>query len=624
MSVLLRLFLFLLLAAPWGALATAPSAAAFDAALAPLRPIWSLEIGPDTTARVEALAALLPPDDPRRALWVEVLRCENGDRDQADQLVALANRGLARAAALGEIEVQIRFHYCRAGLRELTASSQRAGLADYEAAIELAREHGLAEMEGLGLASRATSISVLGEQANALLGLLRAQQVFERAGLTERAESNLLDIGIAYRRMAQFDKADDYLRQSERFATRRGDERALYDILLQRGYLLYDRGDYAASLEPLRRTLTLETASSRYYAGTSRVALAASLIRLGEHAEALRLLTQATDDFAVINDASNINVMLHLRRGEALAGLGRHREAQADFAVVRRELASGDNLRYLVLLHQASAASLKASGQPAAALAEYERFMAASGELDRLTRNQQENLLRHQFDADRRDLENRRLRAEKALKDKQLAVALETRRWQAAALVMGGLLLIVFALLGVRQFRRARRLHMLAMTDALTGTANRRSLERSGQIAVDDARTRGLPVSVLTLDIDHFKPINDRHGHAVGDEVLRRVATVCQQALRQFDRLGRIGGEEFVAVLPRTPMLAAEPVAERLREAVQGLDLSNVAPELKVTVSIGVAEYRADDDDFSALLKRADAALYRAKADGRNRVEVEA
>ena len=620
----LRLFFLLLLAAPSLARAAPPSAAAFDAALAPLRPLGALEAGPEAMARVQALAALLPADDPRRALWVQVLRCENGDSDQADRLVALADAGLTQAAALGEAEAEVRFHYCRAGLRELTDSSPRAGLADYQAAIELARRNGLAELEGLGLGSHATSISVLGEQANALLELLRAQQVFERAGLSARAESNLLDIAIAYRRMGQFDKANDYLSQSEHFATRRGDQQALYDVLLQRGYLLYDRGEYAASLEPLRRTLKLSPASSRYYAGNTRVAMAASLIRLGEHAQALRLLTQAVADFAVINGASNINVMLYLRRGEALAGLGRHREAQADFAVVRRELASGDNLRYLVLLHEASAASLKASGQPAAALDEYEQYMAASRELDRLTRNQQENLLRHQFDADRRDLENRRLRTEQTLKDKQLAAALETRRWQAAALVMGGLLLVLLAVLGVRQFVRVRRLHMLAMTDALTGAANRRSLERSGQIAIADARARGLPVSALTLDIDHFKAINDRHGHAIGDEVLRRVAAVCQQALRQFDRLGRIGGEEFVAVLPRTPMLAAEPVAERLREAVQTLDLSAIAPELKVTVSIGVAEFRPDDGDFSALLKRADAALYRAKAGGRNRVEAEA
>ena len=126
---------------------------------------------------------------------------------------------------------------------------------------------------------------------------------------------------------------------------------------------------------PLRRTLELMGGTSRYYAGNSRLAIGASLVRMGRYSEGLRMLQQAGEDFANLSDDSNVNTILHLRHGEALAGLDRHAEAMGYFDQVRRELADGSNPRYQVLLHEARAASLKALGQPAAALAEYEQFM---------------------------------------------------------------------------------------------------------------------------------------------------------------------------------------------------------------------------------------------------------
>jgi diguanylate cyclase (GGDEF)-like protein len=132
------------------------------------------------------------------------------------------------------------------------------------------------------------------------------------------------------------------------------------------------------------------------------------------------------------------------------------------------------------------------------------------------------------------------------------------------------------------------------------------------------ART-GQPVAVLVVDIDHFKPINDTHGHLIGDEVLVAVATCLRRELRGHDGLGRFGGDEFVAILEQLAPAAAEQVGERLRSAVSSLQ---VADRLSITVSIGLAHGNADDTagDIQGLLERADAALYLAKSSGRNRL----
>jgi diguanylate cyclase (GGDEF)-like protein len=127
---------------------------------------------------------------------------------------------------------------------------------------------------------------------------------------------------------------------------------------------------------------------------------------------------------------------------------------------------------------------------------------------------------------------------------------------------------------------------------------------------------------LLALDLDRFKNINDRHGHAVGDGALRHLASLLRAAVREVDRVARYGGEEFVVLLPDVSLTDAQPLAERLREQVARQGHVEGTLALAFTVSIGVAEWRPGHDDLAQLLSRADAALYRAKQGGRDRVEV--
>jgi len=161
----------------------------------------------------------------------------------------------------------------------------------------------------------------------------------------------------------------------------------------------------------------------------------------------------------------------------------------------------------------------------------------------------------------------------------------------------------------------------MAITDALTGLYNRRYMETHVGTLVEQAAARGKPLTVLVLDIDYFKSINDSHGHDAGDDVLREFALRIRRSIRGIDLACRYGGEEFVVVMPETDLAVATMVAERLRRRVAGepFAIQQGSRGIEVTISIGIAAL-APGDNPASVLKRADQALYRAKRDGRNRV----
>jgi two-component system cell cycle response regulator len=161
----------------------------------------------------------------------------------------------------------------------------------------------------------------------------------------------------------------------------------------------------------------------------------------------------------------------------------------------------------------------------------------------------------------------------------------------------------------------------MAITDPLTGLYNRRYMESHLNSLLEQAVSRKKPLTVLVLDIDYFKAINDTHGHDAGDDVLREFSFRIKKSIRGIDLACRYGGEEFVVVMPETDLTVATMVAERLRRriATEPFPVQDGARALEVTISVGISAL-GKDDTAANILKRADAALYRAKRDGRNRV----
>jgi len=162
----------------------------------------------------------------------------------------------------------------------------------------------------------------------------------------------------------------------------------------------------------------------------------------------------------------------------------------------------------------------------------------------------------------------------------------------------------------------------MAITDQLTGLHNRRYMARHLDNLISSAQKSSKPLAFLIMDIDHFKAVNDSHGHDIGDEVLREFANRISANIRGIDLACRYGGEEFVVVMPDTDVEFAHTIAERLRKSVETtpIEISRAPDALNITISIGIAVSQGEGDNAEKLLHRADQALYRAKREGRNRV----
>lgn len=178
-----------------------------------------------------------------------------------------------------------------------------------------------------------------------------------------------------------------------------------------------------------------------------------------------------------------------------------------------------------------------------------------------------------------------------------------------------------FAFILMHKERADRVSYELATTDPLTGVYNRRTFKDLAEPNLSRSRRAHLPVSLLMLDLDHFKRTNDTFGHLAGDDVLKAFAELVRRCLRKEDLLARYGGEEFVVLLPGTSQFAASALAERIREQTAANPLDAAGHRVRVTVSVGVASEAGDTlPSLESMLARADEALYKAKAEGRNRV----
>lgn len=195
-------------------------------------------------------------------------------------------------------------------------------------------------------------------------------------------------------------------------------------------------------------------------------------------------------------------------------------------------------------------------------------------------------------------------------------------------LFFGGCIVLAVAMMSLQTAHDVRRIAVLeveTITDALTGLYNRRYLDSRLKEEVARAQRHGIPISVLLIDIDHFKQVNDQRGHPVGDAALAAMGALLAGAVRTEDVVARYGGEEIVVVAPSSAAPTAAVLAERLRRTVERTVLvpasgSANQDAVRLTVSIGVATLRGPTDDARQLTERADAALYEAKRAGRNRV----
>lgn len=190
---------------------------------------------------------------------------------------------------------------------------------------------------------------------------------------------------------------------------------------------------------------------------------------------------------------------------------------------------------------------------------------------------------------------------------------------QSQVFALSTALIALLVLLGLRQFYKKRRMHILSMTDELTKLPNRKHILTFLGDQAKFSYEEEQPISIILFEIDQFKTVNENYGHDGGDVALKTVANIGNQALRRGDRVGRIGGEKFLVVLPGTEHRSAMEIAERLRRSVEVTEFDKLLSGLHLTISLGVSEWKAGHESIDMLVKRADLALYEAGQSGRNR-----
>jgi diguanylate cyclase (GGDEF)-like protein len=252
-------------------------------------------------------------------------------------------------------------------------------------------------------------------------------------------------------------------------------------------------------------------------------------------------------------------------------------------------------------------------------IAEYVRRYVATNDADR---TKQAAALRARFETDREIERNVLLKRELDLSHEQSQRQAQQLRWNAMAAVSAFLVIALLIYFLVSNFRFRQQLVRLASQDGLTGLPNRRRTAELASTALEAANAAQTPLTIAIIDMDHFKFINDRCGHATGDYVLREFARLGRETLRATDVLGRWGGEEFLLVMPGATLDMAMATLERLRTLVFGIHLPPSGAGLRVSLSAGLAMHEKPVRSLDELIARADAALYVAKNEGRDLVRI--
>jgi diguanylate cyclase (GGDEF)-like protein len=535
------------------------------------------------------------------------------DTAAAEQQIASMEALLPQARRLG---LRAGVLTCKGQIAETVGNNQQAKVL-YQDAVSVASQTHDNEMLASALFARGYLMGLEGQYAAGLTDLKRSQVLYEQQHLPQHALTSVNGIAILYNRMGDFEQARHMYSQALKAQRASGLLREQAVTLHNLGRANENLKDWESARKAFQESLQInrEINYSRGEAYALR-GLAAVENGLGNPHAALDILQRA-ETLQKDSPDARLQAQIKLARGIAL-----HQLKQLPQSVSALE----DALQ--VFRQAASLSELHATyAELAAVYAEMGNWRAGYGFLnkagetaERQLRNQIDQrfaTLKVEFDTAAKEKENELLIRENEANQKALAQQDRVRKLQVVVIMLIVVLAMVLLFLALQQRRTSMRMRSLAMTDELTGVPNRRAV--LGILEPLLARNDKSPCSVLIIDIDHFKSINDQHGHAEGDEALKLVASRLRDTLGNAGFIGRMGGEEFIAILPDADCDRALQIAEELRSQVMNIDSLPWLAQHRITVSIGVSTTATDAPETrGSMLQRADAALYEAKRGGRN------
>jgi diguanylate cyclase (GGDEF)-like protein len=540
------------------------------------------------------------------------------DATAAEQQISIIEMLLPQARRMG---LRAGMLTCKGEIAETIGNNHQAREL-YEEAVNVASQAHDDEMLAGALFARGYLLGLEAQYAAGLADLKRSQALYDRAGLSQHALTSVNGIAILYNRMGDYEEARHMYNQALKAQRASGLLREQAVTLHNLGRANENLKDWEAARAAFQESLQIsrQIDYSRGEAYALR-GLAAVENGLGNPHNALDVLQRAETLQRDTPDA-RLQAQISLARGIALHQLKQLPQsvsALEDALQVFRQAAS---LSELHMTYMELATVYSEMGDWRAGFG----FLSKAGETaERQFRNQVDQrfaTLKVEFDTAAKEKENALLLRENEANEKALAQQDRASKLQAAVILLTVILAMVLLFLALHHRRTSMRMRTLAMTDELTGVANRRAV--LGILEPLLTRAEKSPCSLLIIDIDHFKSINDQHGHAEGDAALRLVAAKVRDTIDKSGFVGRMGGEEFIAILPDTNGETAVEAAERVRLGIMQIDSLGWLVDRRITVSVGVSTAYGAVESSSTVLQRADAALYEAKRGGRNCVRVTA
>ncbi|WP_166423613.1 diguanylate cyclase [Paraglaciecola sp. 20A4] len=475
----------------------------------------------------------------------------------------------------------------------------------------------IAEARGI----RGSILSYVGNFSAALEDLITAQDLYETLNLPYSANLNLSELANSYRRFGDAETALRYLRKLEQNYL---DKQLIYDANETKtliGFSLESLGRYEEALDAFRQIHQYWLKENNLTAAAdSSIDIANILISLNRLDDAQNALREAQKHVTPENDTSyshmNLNLAkLHYKLNDNEQALQYINKAQDAFNYSNNARGLSLSLDLKRQIYQA----LEKWPEAYIALTEFvENYLA----LDKQIISERNAEMQVRFNTDKIQTENDQLIQQEKVKEKQLHIMQRNDSLQIIIIILVAIILLIVSVYAYKQVMRKQVFRQLALTDELTNLSNRRDTYAHGEECLKAAKKNNQPFSIISFDADHFKLVNDSLGHEIGDKVLIQLASISKSMMRETDTVGRVGGEEFLILLPNIDKDKAIEIAQRLIDTIAQYDWSIISANLHQTVSAGVVSY-TDENELSPLMLKADKALYSAKAAGRNCVRVE-
>ncbi len=576
------------------------------------------------------LSKLISTDDVTRHEKLQLLKCwdQNTENDTA---IALALKNTNQA--LSNIPPTASPHFitdltlCRSWFLQLSGDMDGA-MEGYNLSVKRAYEHEDLKLIADSRSIRGALYSYIGDFSAALDDLVTAQDLYESLNLSGWANINLADVATSFRRYGDPQSAIRYYTKLKAlYLKNNNQEQAMY-VNSDIGLALDELGEHQQAVDNFLVSYQyFKEHQQEKVAATMATNIAYSLIKLNRLNEAEKYLIEAD---TVINEKDLTDYsFMKLFMAEIKFQQARYKEALTELEQGEKAFRTLQNNRGLTQLLQLKSNIYVAMNDLSAAYGALQEFVTLTKKVDGNSLSHHTTELKVKFDTSRIESENQRLIENQNLKEQELALLEKNKSLQHIILLLAGFILTIVSIFAYKQVHRNRQLQVIALTDYLTKLPNRRHIYAQAAKYFQQALKHQSPFSVIIFDADHFKKINDNFGHELGDRALMTIANAGRALSGNKDLVGRIGGEEFLILLPNTDATGALALAHQLQNHISRLSAQNLPAELKLTVSAGVAtlepqnntEDAYQDKDFATLLKRADNALYEAKNAGRNCVK---